>query len=304
MIASSRFQSTLPVGGATKHSRTVPPIIGFQSTLPVGGATHHLLLAGGKKNISIHAPRGGSDGMYSDFGNMGKLFQSTLPVGGATRPEWVEKILSRISIHAPRGGSDDTPLLRRWQFIISIHAPRGGSDFYIIFWFGGAKYFNPRSPWGERRVHDRLDDSVPGISIHAPRGGSDVTATSPNGGGCDFNPRSPWGERRGGGWCRPARYFISIHAPRGGGATGLPASSAPTRPRFQSTLPVGGSDVPVPLFRTTLRYFNPRSPWGGATNRAWIITDAEYISIHAPRGGERQQRCTVLPVYLWRKGKF
>ena len=56
----------------------------FQSTLPVGGATAEMQERAAKLQISIHAPRGGSDS--SDTGksvvNLG--FQSTLPVGGAT----------------------------------------------------------------------------------------------------------------------------------------------------------------------------------------------------------------------------
>ena len=33
---------------------------------------------------------------------------------------------------------------------ISIHAPRGGSDSIWPGEPGHLKYFNPRSPWGER----------------------------------------------------------------------------------------------------------------------------------------------------------
>jgi len=78
--------------------------------------------------------------------------------------------------------------------------------------------FNPRSPWGERRmaaheggdelvvsIHaprggsddaiDWISGDIGGVSIHAPRGGSDadimIPLMSPRG----FNPRSPWGER-------------------------------------------------------------------------------------------------------------
>ena len=79
--------------------------IKFQSTLPVRGATgrnsiHDILI-----NISIHAPREGSD----------RRAGSAVPV-----PE--------ISIHAPREGSDPGggPEARRDP--ISIHAPREGSD--------------------------------------------------------------------------------------------------------------------------------------------------------------------------------
>ena len=55
------FQSTLPVGGATLTSLYLRLQILFQSTLPVGGATINASQSENSVDISIHAPRGGSD---------------------------------------------------------------------------------------------------------------------------------------------------------------------------------------------------------------------------------------------------
>ena len=56
-----KFQSTLPVGGATQNTtRDIIDAI-FQSTLPVGGATKSVPAYANALSISIHAPRGGSD---------------------------------------------------------------------------------------------------------------------------------------------------------------------------------------------------------------------------------------------------
>jgi len=209
----------------------------FQSTLPVGGATVGLFDKDTEKLISIHAPRGGSDFIISvcifpifdfnprspwgerlicnlpgrcdgDFNprspwgerpislfltEVATIFQSTLPVGGATlRRRWTSDGC-QISIHAPRGGSDLflRPLVV-WQ-PISIHAPRGGSDFAGVAASAFHGDFNPRSPWGERRP-PRL-----------PADGLD-----------HFNPRSPWGERRSRAAGCQGAAAISIHAPRGG----------------------------------------------------------------------------------------
>ena len=209
--------------------------------------------------ISIHAPRGGSDrrsGRRSqgtsrrDFNPRSpwgerlsrardavnyrctKTFQSTLPVGGATCPGRASPAYISfvdISIHAPRGGSDSDRHghHKLAGYGISIHAPRGGSDRARRLDKGYRGYFNPRSPWGERRhrrarlwaarnfnprspwgerrqICRRSDDRQP-ISIHAPRGGSDRAGRCPRRSGRDFNPRSPWGERpaRGRrGWAR------------------------------------------------------------------------------------------------------
>ncbi len=103
---------------------------GFQSTLPVRGATpqrgNHVQNAA----ISIHAPRTGSDILFSGGNINGAIFQSTLPVRGATR--FFTQIIK--------------------GFLISIHAPRTGSD--VDFNADGkiCKNFNPRSPYGERRL--------------------------------------------------------------------------------------------------------------------------------------------------------
>ena len=80
---SVEFQSTLPVWGATRPAFQQMIADAFQSTLPVWGATLQLRITGGVKNISIHAPRVGSDDRQTD----------------QARKE-------AISIHAPRVGSD------------------------------------------------------------------------------------------------------------------------------------------------------------------------------------------------------
>ena len=84
-ILSSVFQSTLPAGGATPLCLNCFPVQDvFQSTLPAGGATRQQSLKWYAENISIHAPRGGSDDGYWHLDNAKDRFQSTLPAGGAT----------------------------------------------------------------------------------------------------------------------------------------------------------------------------------------------------------------------------
>lgn len=75
-------------------------------------------------------------------------FQSTPPAWGATGGFPLGFYGVSISIHPPRMGSDSA---------FSSHTPSQND-------------FNPRSPWGERRLAGRGDVS-------------DI----------DFNPRSPWG---------------------------------------------------------------------------------------------------------------
>ena len=85
--------------------------------------------------------------------------------------------------------------MRVW---ISIHAPRVGSDCLEGRVEYDARYFNPRSPCGERRCWY----SALVLCIY-------------------FNPRSPCGERRFRSRRRRHRCAaISIHAPRVGSDTG------------------------------------------------------------------------------------
>ena len=106
----------------------------------------------GGRQISIHAPREGSD-----------------------HPGVVGHPGVAISIHAPREGSDYArePLDKKGMDI-SIHAPREGSDCTPArpqrLW----RNFYPRSPRGERRSPSIPQKAAQSISIHAPREGSDL----------------------------------------------------------------------------------------------------------------------------------
>ena len=103
---SNQFQSTLPARGATLVSAATRFRRKFQSTLPARGAT----CGHGKycrtEQISIHAPRTGSDTRGGQPHGANAPFQSTLPARGATPPDECRTRNRPISIHAPRTGSD------------------------------------------------------------------------------------------------------------------------------------------------------------------------------------------------------
>ena len=146
----------------------------FQSTLPARGATlqRRVLAVGG--DISIHAPRTGSDLMPA-VASANSLFQSTLPARGATRGTISTggKVVA-ISIHAPRTGSDGAqfqPAGKSLRFQSTLPA-RGATQPAPLARIQ-ARHFNPRSPHGERRRHKKTRNQRE-----------------------YFNPRSPHGERR------------------------------------------------------------------------------------------------------------
>ena len=81
-MMASAFQSTLPVGGATPVSTfEMPEELLFQSTLPVGGATIHIIDRPSPIQISIHAPRGGSDVLLGVRADGGLDFNPRSPWG-------------------------------------------------------------------------------------------------------------------------------------------------------------------------------------------------------------------------------
>ena len=149
--------------------------------------------------------------------------------------------------------------------------------------FCGQRYFNPRSPRGERLAVISATATRGLISIHAPREGSDkrcqkrckqtsnFNPRSPRGERLEmtrhswtyqnFNPRSPRGERRYESAFRNGNIAISIHAPR------------------------EGSDVQSNRTENSTDDFNPRSPRGERLENFAVGSIVGVISIHAPREG-------------------
>ena len=152
-------------------------------------------------------------------------FQSTLPARGATGISAVSPLLPYyFNPRSPHGE-------RRWRMRlacrsrrISIHAPRTGSDTRCFKCFAfrrkfqstlpargatcttpskptPARYFNPRSPHGERRLYQKRPYTYQKY----------------------FNPRSPHGERHVQRLTQLHRPPISIHAPRTGSDGGTTA---------------------------------------------------------------------------------
>ena len=124
----------------------------FQSTLSVRRATSKKDNKYDLASISIHALREESDPEAAKTVDIKLIFQSTLSVRRATKN--LGRIMAgqlRISIHALREESDNIG----WYFNDMWH------------------YFNPRSPWGERRVGFIIVWDRYKISIHALREESD-----------------------------------------------------------------------------------------------------------------------------------
>ncbi len=102
-----RFQSTLPVRGATAELYGSPDADVFQSTLPVRGATrleHH---PGASENdFNPRSPCGERLLIHIVFGFGADDFNPRSPCGERLPLTYLLKYPPMISIHAPRAGSD------------------------------------------------------------------------------------------------------------------------------------------------------------------------------------------------------
>ena len=221
--ACPQFQSTLPARGATDV--VVPLYVAtanFNPRSPHGERRYTNLCPQQQGQISIHAPRTGSDPCLQSRHVGTERFQSTLPARGAT---------------SASARSDE------WRKFQSTLPARGATKIFLSF-LARQKNFNPRSPHGERRELDMARYQKGLISIHAPRTGSDpavyvwpsiyqISIHAPRTGSDAFVF----------GWT--ITHEISIHAPRTGsdrGASGFPKRHSV----FQSTLPARGATDSVP----------------------------------------------------------
>ena len=127
----------------------------FQSTLPVRGATGRQVDGCGARVISIHAPRAGSDRARSRSRQRHNDFNPRSPCGERRRSLLRRMLQSYFNPRSPCGERRGGIQTRLTAIEISIHAPRAGSDARAWAEENGHSDFNPRSPCGERRGRPR-----------------------------------------------------------------------------------------------------------------------------------------------------
>ena len=169
-----------------------------------------------QQEISIHAPRAGSDLLTSSALQARSNFNPRSPCGERPPASPTRFPAMDISIHAPRAGSDSAPLVwRQAGLLFQSTLPVRGATLTAFGRNVARDDFNPRSPCGERR-----------LELHCGRGNIHFNPRSPCGERpdrnaiasklLDFNPRSPCGERPHWGRLAMLQQEISIHAPRAG----------------------------------------------------------------------------------------
>ena len=169
---SSYFNPRSPRGERLRIVGADGWVLRFQSTLPAWGATTDDASNLSRDDISIHAPRVGSD-------------------DGSVKPF----MRTMISIHAPRVGSDGQrrqPHQRLRHF--NPRSPRGERRKADVHRHEQSD-FNPRSPRGERLCTP--DISLPLFIFQStlPAWGATCSTRESCTITANFNPRSPRGER-------------------------------------------------------------------------------------------------------------
>ena len=259
--ASSLFQSTLPVWGATRCITVHCSNFRFQSTLPVWGATEAPDVMPYYPEISIHAPRVGSDYQRAKQRPRRKDFNPRSPCGERRCTMVTAQDDEFISIHAPRVGSD---------FLLEVKScgprdfnPRSPCGERLPTGKSGSNctYFNPRSPCGERLTRAPSRWSWMMISIHAPRGGSDAWWLSRDTWALSFQSTLPvWGATLRTITRTQKSTLFQSTLPVWGATAGVPASNIDILISIHA--PRVGSDdgsVQAPMGH---QHFNPRSPCG------------------------------------------
>ena len=257
--------------------------LGFQSTLPLRGATNRFLHCVQFLIISIHAPLTGSDPWPGDIRRPRNHFNPRSPYGERLRCSPFPYSRFQISIHAPLTGSDirknligcslqvfqsTLPLrgatrMGRSPFVwtrISIHAPLTGSDCMGVSVGFVRRDFNPRSPYGERRLIVFCPGNKNGFQSTLPLRGATCTWS--------FSFK---------------QQIISIHAPLTGSDRWR--SLHVNHKIISIHAPLTGSDFQCGRMVAFTKHFNPRSPYGERPRYGLRHKAAILISIHAPLTG-------------------
>ena len=233
--------------------------------------------------ISIHAPLTGSDQLLQ-ISNISRYISIHAPLTGSDLRANVDPgQLRPISIHAPLTGSDACLLIDcKIQVRFQSTLPLRGATAAEIKQNGGNRYFNPRSPYGERLERfpgqpkpARFQSTLPlrGATNFCEKAKieSVFQSTLPLRGatgvlsfldisGVNFNPRSPYGERR----C----FFFDVVITN----------------RFQSTLPLRGATSTLHQLDGCGVDFNPRSPYGERPEVVPLWRDSEHFNPRSPYG--------------------
>ena len=169
------FNPRPPRGERPRLADKISRRMGFNPRPPRGERQNGGSTWPGPRQVSIHAPREGSDCAPTIKGALKTCFNPRPPRGERPRrPQSGSD--TDVSIHAPREGSD---VKRRQGFTeqkVSIHAPREGSDASGLRSSIPPGEFQSTPPARGATKAVIVGCGLEFVSIHAPREGSDKMA--------------------------------------------------------------------------------------------------------------------------------
>ena len=178
---------------------------GFQSTLPARGATHFFFLFAQAADISIHAPRTGSDPL------------APLPFSP----------ISHFNPRSPHGERLRLVTVQHSSGDFNPRSPHGERRFRLVTVQHSSGDFNPRSPHGER--HPPAVKESGGVKFQStlPARGATLRSRFKSPRRTAFQSTLPARGATSAGRLEGILYGISIHAPRTG--SDARGRDAPTR---------------------------------------------------------------------------
>ena len=189
----------------------------FQSTLPARGATLWAVPLFIHPEVSIHAPRAGSD-RPRNLRELGSCwFQSTLPARGATpfRPRPGTGLATFQSTLPARGATSRSSSSSYHETRFNPRSPRGERHPKLVQ-HNQRDLFQSTLPARGATPEERLELGVGQFQSTLPARGATRTVCCDTARGVSFNPRSPRGERRERLHHAAVDAWVSIHAPRAG----------------------------------------------------------------------------------------
>ena len=168
---ADRFQSTLPLRGATRHVRNQQAHRAISIHTPLAGSDQAQDDDDGADGISIHTPLAGSDFTSMRLlGNRKNDFNPHSPCGERLR--FSTKTIGRnyFNPHSPCGERPGDCAEQFIELVISIHTPLAGSDDRTRHHPNIPYYFNPHSPCGERQRRSARSMRANNFNPHSPCG--------------------------------------------------------------------------------------------------------------------------------------
>ena len=263
----SRFQSTLPLRGATDFWRMLWRRTNFNPHSPCGERHPQHRSGRRRTEISIHTPLAGSDGTvgWLRFGR--RYFNPHSPCGERRTARPCGSRVTEISIHTPLAGSDMAlPYVPSLATIFQSTLPLRGATWTVPSSVLSVLF---QSTLPLRGATSGMADYIAEIIFQStlPLRGATEMPWNTFQGSENFNPHSPCGERLrcGGGNVRHALYF-NPHSPCG------------ERPGHRQ-------------MHRAHQYFNPHSPCGERLSNQQTMQLADIFQSTLPlRGATAEMR--------------